>query len=81
MSEFYAKITKSQPAYSVTVQSTPPISGSMTVWNLRDFLRAIDAAEIPDTATLVAEHNYDTKHFTGLRVQYTFKIEAAEEGA
>lgn len=79
MSKPFAKVNRSETTYTVSVSSTPPFSGSITVWHLRDFLAAIDAAGIPDEATLVADHSHDTRHFVGLRVSHLFVVEEAAE--
>jgi hypothetical protein len=76
-----AKITKSETSYSIYV-SSQPLNGTMTVWALRDFVRALDEAGIPDNAELVAQHNHDTRHFNGLSVRHTVVVEPApEDGA
>ena len=70
-----AKTTRSRTAYDVTVSSSPPMSGAMTLWALRDFLAACDAAGIPDTAELTADHEHSTRHFTGVWVRHTFVVD------
>jgi murein tripeptide amidase MpaA len=75
------KTSRSGTAYSVTVCSDYPSQGSMTVGALRDFVRALDAAEIPDSATLTAEHNHSTSHFTALRVQHTVVVKSEPTGS
>ena len=75
-----AKTTRSDTAYDVYVASTPG-NGAMSVWQLRDFLRAIDAAGIPDDAKLSDHHNHATTGFVGLSVRHTFVVEPAPEQA
>lgn len=70
----HAKITRSETSYSVHVASTHPYTGGMTIWALRDFLRAVDLAAIPDTAELIADRNDSTCAFIGLRVRHTFTV-------
>ena len=78
MSEYRAKVTKSDTTYSVYVASTPPFSGGMEVWHLRDFLRAVDASGIPDDAKVSAASSHDTGHFIGVSVRHTFVVEQAD---
>jgi hypothetical protein len=75
-----AKVRKSDTAYSVTV-SSQRTNGTMTVWALRDFVRALDEAGIPDDAQLVDEHNSDTRAFSGIRVRHTVIVEPSPDGA
>lgn len=75
----YAKITKSSPSYSVVVQSTPPMSGHMTAWELRDFVKALDAAVIPDDARILHDLNQDTRALAYLRVHHVFAAEQPAE--
>lgn len=72
-----AKVTRSDTAYSIYIASQP-LNGAMTVWALRDFVRALDAEGIPDNANVQDHHNHDTKHFNGLSVRHTVVTEAAE---
>lgn len=72
-----AKITRSDTAYSIYLASQP-LDGAMTVWALRDFVRALDAEGIPNDAKLEAHHNHDTKHFNGLSVRHTVVVEPGE---
>ncbi len=65
-----ATVTKSA-SRSIYIASEPPYQGSMTVWALRDFVRALDEHGIPDNATLTATHATDTQHFTGIYVRVT----------
>ena len=74
-----AEVNTSATTYTVNVSSQPPMSGSMTVWALRDFVKALDEAGVPGDVTLVASHN-DTRHFTGLRVHYTVEVAPSIEG-
>lgn len=70
----HAKATRSNAAYSINVSSTPS-DGTMTLWHLRDFLRACDREGIPDTAQLSANHSHSTSAFAGVRVSHTFVME------
>ncbi|MEV7267082.1 hypothetical protein AB0N38_26320 [Micromonospora aurantiaca] len=70
-----AKISKSA-SRSVYIASNP-IRG-MTVWALRDFVRALDAEGIPDNAKLTCDHDHNTRHLTGLSVRVTTEIDEPE---
>ncbi|TDC02079.1 hypothetical protein E1091_01595 [Micromonospora fluostatini] len=72
-----AKVIKSA-SRTVRVISSSPVSGSMTVGELRDFVRALDSEGITDEATLVAERDHNTGHFIRLRTSVTTKIEEQE---
>jgi hypothetical protein len=74
-----AKVTRSDTAYSIHIRSEYPVQGSMTVWALRDFVRALDEAGIPDNAPLTAEHNHDTRHLSALWLRHTVTVEPARE--
>lgn len=76
-----AKITRSETSYSVHVASAVPWTGGMTVEELRDFLRAVDRAGIPDTAQLSPETNHQTRAFVGLWVRHTFTVPESEAQA
>ena len=56
-----------QPYISTTYVRTPPvISGGLTAWHLRQFVLALDAAEIPDSALINERKAYDTLHLIEL---------------
>ncbi len=69
-----ATVTKSA-SRSIYIASKPPYQGSMTVWALRDFVRALDAESIPDSAKLDVHRDHNTLHFTGLSVRVTSNID------
>lgn len=69
-----AKVTRSA-GLSIYISSEPPTRGTMTVWALRDFLRAVDEAGIPDTATLSAERNHNTMAFTAVSVRHSVEVD------
>jgi hypothetical protein len=78
--QIHASVTKSETAYTVNVVSTPA-NGPMTAWQLRDFVRALDKAGIPDNARILDTHNHQTATFMGLRVHHTFTVTPAEESS
>ena len=63
---------------SVYITSVAPMSGSMTISALRDFLDACTAEGVPDNVTLTAHHNTDTRHFTHVSVCHTVDVVSAE---
>lgn len=67
-----AKITRSA-GLSIYISSEP--QRAMTVWALRDFLRAVDEAGIPDNATLSAERNHNTMAFTAVSVRHSVEVD------
>jgi hypothetical protein len=71
---YRAKVTKTRQSYTVAVSSTPPSTRGMTVWHLRDFLRAIDAAGVPDTAEIDPEKS-SVGFLTYLRTRHTFVVD------
>lgn len=71
-----AKTTRSDTAYSIYVRSAPGM-GAMTVWALLDFARALQAAGIPDNAT-ITDHHDDVRNLTALSVRHTVVVERAE---
>lgn len=73
-----AKVTRSATR-STYIRSEYPYQGSMTVWALRDFVRALDAEGIPDDATLSAEKHHNTLHFIGLNVRVTTEINESDK--
>ncbi len=46
-------------------------SAYMDAWNLREFVRALDEAGIPDQTRIDAHHSNDTRVFTGLSARHT----------
>ena len=48
------------------VTSDSPISGGLTVYQLRDFVKALDKAHVTDSALVTAHHANDTRHLIRL---------------
>jgi hypothetical protein len=70
----WAKTSRSKTAYTVNVSSAP--ADGMTVWHVRDFVRALDAAEIPDGAKVLASSSPE-RGLTGLRVHHDVTVKEA----
>lgn len=70
-----ADIRRSATQYSITISSDPPATGGMSVWALRDLVRALDEAGIPNDAMVIDEHANDTGHLVRLRVRHVVTIE------
>lgn len=51
---------------TVYVHTAP---GRITAWHLRDFVRALDLASIPDGAYVHATHDWNTHHFDGMWIR------------
>jgi hypothetical protein len=62
-----AKVTRSRSS-SLYVRSQPPVQGGMTVWALRDFVRALDAEGVSDKTKVICDHSV-TQSLTGLWVR------------
>lgn len=74
--------TVKRSANRTTYLHTPAVDGGLKVWHLRDFVKALDEAGIPDNAKLTAHHNDSTRHFSGISVHHTEDIEGwADEPA
>jgi hypothetical protein len=43
----------------------------MTVWALRDFVRALDAEGVGDETRVTCDHDHNTRHLTALWVRET----------
>ncbi len=63
-----AETTVSAYSRSIYIASTP--TNRMSVWALRDFVRALDDAGVPDDEKVEDHHNYDTKHLSSLSVRW-----------
>ncbi|MGI5144809.1 hypothetical protein ACQEVC_45580 [Plantactinospora sp. CA-294935] len=78
-----AKVTRSA-SRSIYIRSVSPYQGGMSVWALRDFVRALDAEEIPDDAKVECHRDHNTLHLTNLSVRVVTEDTAgtpAEEAA
>ncbi|MFD9950818.1 hypothetical protein ACFWYW_58670 [Nonomuraea sp. NPDC059023] len=69
-----AEVARSR-SRSLRISSSPPYQGDMTVWALRDFVRALDAEGVSDETRVTCEHNHHTRHLVGLRVQESTREE------
>lgn len=72
-----AKVTTSA-SRTVYIRSESPYQGSMSVWALRDFLKAVDELGVPDNAALTCHKAHDTQHFIGISVRVTTDINEEE---
>lgn len=54
---------------------TVPTDGGLKAWHLRDFVKALDAAGIPDDARLECHKDTGTMHFSSVSVRHTEDIE------
>lgn len=68
-----AKVSKSA-SRSIYIRSDYS-QGSMTVWALRDFVKALDEHGVPDNTTLSAERDHNTLHFIAISVRVTTEID------
>lgn len=68
-----AKVTRAA-SRSVYVASSP--ADRMTVWHLRDFLRGLEEAGVPESAA-VEYRRSDAGHLTGLSVRHTVSLDPA----
>lgn len=57
---------------------SPAANGAMTVWHLRDFVRALDAAGVPDNVKLEG-HRTDAGHLNRLSARWTEEIDGWPE--
>ena len=62
------------------VSTTPVVSGGLTAWHVRDFVRSLDDAGVPDNARLTAHHSDSTRHFEGISVHHTEEIDGWPAG-
>lgn len=70
----WSKTSRSDSTYRIFVAS--PSADRMTVWHLRDFVRALDAAGIPDDVRVV--HNSSPERgLSGLHVHHDVTVEKA----
>ena len=74
-----AEVTKSA-SRSTYIRSQPKYTGGMTVWALRDLVRALDAEEIPDDARVTAHHAIETRHLIQLSVRVTVPLGGTDGG-
>ncbi|MEU8270151.1 hypothetical protein AB0B89_23705 [Sphaerisporangium sp. NPDC049002] len=65
-----AKIIRSRSS-SLQIRSSPSYQGGMTVWALRDFVRALDAEGVSDKTRVTCDHDHNTRSLTGLWVKET----------
>lgn len=63
-----AEVTRSR-SRALRIASQPPYQGGMTVWALRDFVRALDAEGVSDDTPVTCNHHHNTRHLTGLWVR------------
>ncbi|KAB8186893.1 hypothetical protein FH608_046230 [Nonomuraea phyllanthi] len=74
-----AEVKRTRSA-SLYIRSRPPYQGSMTVWALRDFVRALDAEGVSDKTTVDCHHSHDTRHVVSLSVREATTEEVSEPG-
>lgn len=77
MSEIHSKIKRS--ANRTVYIHTPLVNGGLKAWHLRDFVKALDEAGVPDDAKLTAHRDSGTMHFNGISVHHTEDIEGWPE--
>ncbi len=75
-----AKVTRSRES-SLHIRSQPSYQGGMTVWALRDFVRALDAEGVSDETRVTCDHDHNSRHLAALWVRETTREErpAAEQ--
>ena len=69
--DIHSKIRKS--ASETTHVSSPP-ADQLTAWHVRDFVRGLDRAGIPDTAEISSRTNNSTMRTVGLETIHSVKI-------
>jgi len=74
-----AEVTRSA-SRSVHISSQPPVTGGMSVWALRDFVRTLDAEQIPDDARVQYHRADDTMHLVRLSVRVTIPLDGTDGG-
>lgn len=47
----------------------------MTAWDVRDFVKALDEAAVPDKTEVDAEHHHTTRQLTRLYVRFSEDID------
>jgi hypothetical protein len=55
------------------------VERGLTVGALREFVRMLDEWDIPAEVPLIADHNYDTRHFQQLRVSHRVVVAKGDE--
>jgi predicted transcriptional regulator len=53
------------------------VADRMTAWHLRDFVKALDAANVPDKTLLEASHG-ENYHLTGLMARFSVTLDQEE---
>lgn len=68
-------MAKTERGASRTVYVLSEPSNRLTAWDVRDFVKALDAAGVPDNAQIEDHHDHSTRHLQRLSVRFTEKID------
>ncbi len=68
-------MAKTERGASRTTYIRSAASCRLTVAEVRDFVKALDEAGVPDKVDVDAEHHRDTRALAGLYVRFTEKID------
>lgn len=66
-----SRVSRSRWQSDLSISSESPLSGSLTVYHLREFVKTLDENKVDDKVTVTAHHANDTRHFIRLSVVIT----------